>query len=252
MSNDKFNEHLLGKLTNFNESEEKEIDFPTEFFEPPIYSLLIIISILYAFSYTFLSFAMLTSVCHLLNISIYTNLISGISILTGVTYAIISNYESDRLVKYFAHKENFTLKQKILLIVFAILGLGIAFIGLAMFIGALSGESKSSSESILQKGYYTVNSSSVTAYTAVKNDQIIAITNTNPITITLPASAATGDEVTIIDGGNFFASNNLTVNRNSHKINAGTSNLVLNVNGQAVTLLYVNVTVGWVLKSTNQ
>ena len=83
-------------------------------------------------------------------------------------------------------------------------------------------------------------------------DQIIAVTNTNPITITLPASAAIGDEVTIIDGGNFFASNNLTVNRNSHKINAGTSNLVLNVNGQAVTLLYVNVTVGWVLKSTNQ
>ena len=117
---------------------------------------------------------------------------------------------------------------------------------------SLISDGTDTTESILQKGYYTVNSSSVTAYTAVKNDQIIAITNTNPITITLPASAATGDEVTIIDGGNFFASNNLTVNRNSHKINAGTSNLVLNVNGQAVTLLYVNVTVGWVLKSTNQ
>jgi hypothetical protein len=117
---------------------------------------------------------------------------------------------------------------------------------------SLISDGTDTTESILQKGYYTVNSSSVTAYTAVKNDQIIAITNTNPITITLPASAATGDEITIVDGGNFFASNNLTVNRNSHKINAGTSNLVLNVNGQAVTLLYVNVTVGWVLKSTNQ
>ena len=117
---------------------------------------------------------------------------------------------------------------------------------------SLISDGTDTTESILQKGYYTVNSSSVTTYTAVKNDQIIGITNTNPITITLPASAATGDEVTIIDGGNFFASNNLTINRNSHKINAGTSNLVLNVNGQAVTLLYVNVTVGWVLKSTNQ
>ena len=105
---------------------------------------------------------------------------------------------------------------------------------------------------LLNKGYLTVNSSTVTAHTAVAGEQIFAITNTNPITITLPAAAATGDEVTIIDGGNFFASNNLTINRNSHKINAGTSNLVLNVNGQAVTLLYVNVTVGWVLKSTNQ
>ena len=83
-------------------------------------------------------------------------------------------------------------------------------------------------------------------------EQIFAITNTNPITITLPSTAATGDEITIIDGGNFFASNNLTINRNSHKINAGTSNLVLNVNGQASTLVYANVTVGWVLKSTNQ
>jgi|TARA_R100000353_G_scaffold71091_1_gene54616 hypothetical protein len=105
---------------------------------------------------------------------------------------------------------------------------------------------------LLDKGYLTVNSSSVTAYTAVAGEQIFAITNTNPITITLPAAAATGDELTIIDGGNFFASNNLTINRNSHKINAGTSNLVLNVNGQASTLVYANVTVGWVLKSTNQ
>ena len=128
MSNDKYNEHLLGKLVNFNETPEEDQEFPTEFFEPPLYSLLIMISILYAFSYTFLSFAMLTSVCQLLNITMYTNLISGISILTGITYAIISNYESDRLIKYFAHKKDFTLKQKILLIIFALLGLGIAFI----------------------------------------------------------------------------------------------------------------------------
>ena len=105
---------------------------------------------------------------------------------------------------------------------------------------------------LLNKGYLTVNSSTVTAHTAVAGEQIFAITNTNPITITLPAAAVTGDEITIIDGGNFFASNNLTINRNSHKINAGTSNLVLNVNGQASTLVYANVTVGWVLKSTNQ
>ena len=105
---------------------------------------------------------------------------------------------------------------------------------------------------LLNKGYITINSSTATAHTAVAGEQIFAVTNTNPITITLPAAAATGDEVTILDGGNFFASNNLTINRNSHKINAGTSNLVLNVNGQAATLVYANVTLGWVLKSTNQ
>ena len=93
--------------------------------------------------------------------------------------------------------------------------------------------------------------------TAAESGSLITIspdsgTSSRHILITLPAAAATGDEVTIIDGGNFFASNNLTINRNSHKINAGTSNLVLNVNGQASTLVYANVTVGWVLKSTNQ
>ena len=105
---------------------------------------------------------------------------------------------------------------------------------------------------LLNKGYLTVNSATVTAHTAVAGEQIFAITNTNAITITLPATAVTGDEVTIIDGGNFFGSNNVIVNRNSHKINAGTSNLTLSVNGQASTLVYANATVGWVLKSTNQ
>ena len=105
---------------------------------------------------------------------------------------------------------------------------------------------------LLNKGYITINSSTVTAHTAVAGEQIFAITNTNAITITLPAAAVTGDEVTIIDGGNFFGSNNVIVNRNSHKINAGTSNLTLSVNGQASTLVYANATVGWVLKSTNQ
>ena len=105
---------------------------------------------------------------------------------------------------------------------------------------------------LLNKVYITINSSTVTAHTAVAGEQIFAITNTNAITITLPATAVTGDEVTIIDGGNFFGSNNVIVNRNSHKINAGTSNLTLSVNGQASTLVYANATVGWVLKSTNQ
>jgi len=48
------------------------------------------------------------------------------------------------------------------------------------------------------KGYITVNSSTVTAYTASAGEQIFANTTANPITITLPTSPATGDEITFI------------------------------------------------------
>ena len=42
-----------------------------------------------------------------------------------------------------------------------------------------------------------------------------------------------------------FNSNNLTIDRNGQPINSGTSNLVLNTNGQAITLVYVDATRGW-------
>ena len=44
----------------------------------------------------------------------------------------------------------------------------------------------------VNKGYVTLNSSTITAYTAVDGDQIFANTTANPITVTLPASPAVG------------------------------------------------------------
>jgi len=99
------------------------------------------------------------------------------------------------------------------------------------------------------KGYITVNSSTVTAYTASAGEQIFANTTANPITITLPTSPATGDEITFIDARGTFNSNNLIVNRNGQPINTGTSNLTLTTNGQAFTLVYVDATRGWAYKT---
>ena len=99
------------------------------------------------------------------------------------------------------------------------------------------------------KGYITVNSSTVTAYTASAGEQIFANTTANPITITLPTSPATGDEITFIDARGTFNSNNLILNRNSQPINTGTSNLTLTTNGQAFTLVYVDSTRGWAYKT---
>ena len=99
------------------------------------------------------------------------------------------------------------------------------------------------------KGYITVNSSTVTAYTASAGEQIFVNTTANPITITLPATPATGDEITFIDARGTFNSNNLILNRNGQPINTGTSNLTLTTNGQAFTLVYVDSTRGWAYKT---
>jgi hypothetical protein len=98
------------------------------------------------------------------------------------------------------------------------------------------------------KGYYTPPST----YTAVNGDQLLINTSGSGIgtgvTINLPASPAIGNEVHFIDSGNAFASNNLTIGRNSSNILGAASNLVVNANGAAFTLVYVNATRGWIYK----
>ena len=74
-------------------------------------------------------------------------------------------------------------------------------------------------------------------------------TSGGAVTATLPASPAVGSEVTFIDARGTFNSNNLIVNRNSQPINTGTSNLTLDTNGQAFTLVYVDATRGWAYKT---
>ena len=101
---------------------------------------------------------------------------------------------------------------------------------------------------ILEKGYATITDSN-TPYPAVAGAQVLVNTTANPVQVTLPASPATGDEVTIIDARGTFGSNNLTVDRNGNPINTGTSNLTLSNNGQSLTLVYIDSTRGWAYKT---
>ena len=101
---------------------------------------------------------------------------------------------------------------------------------------------------MLQKSYVTHTA----AYTAVAGDQIFCDTKTSDaFTVTLPAGAV-GSEVTLIDSQHYFASNNLTIAADgSEKINSSASDLVLTANGQAITLVYANATVGWIYKTNS-
>ena len=98
------------------------------------------------------------------------------------------------------------------------------------------------------KGYYTPSAT----YTTVNGDQVLINTSGSgigtAITINLPASPAIGNEVHFIDSGNNFASNNLTIGRNSSNILGSASDLVVSANGAAFTLVYVNATRGWIYK----
>ena len=100
---------------------------------------------------------------------------------------------------------------------------------------------------ILQKGNFAITSSSITAYTAVAGDNLLIDTQAAQVTITLPANPSMGDEVSIMDvspsGG--FATNKVTVNRNSQPIRGAASNLELVTNNQSIKLRYTNATKGW-------
>lgn len=65
------------------------------------------------------------------------------------------------------------------------------------------------------------------------------------VTVTLPGSSTAGDIVSIADYKSTWQTNNVTLCRNSQKINGGTNNAVLSTEGQSITLVYVDGTQGW-------
>ena len=84
-------------------------------------------------------------------------------------------------------------------------------------------------------------------YTAFAGDKIFANTTGGAFTITLPASPSIGDEVRFVDLANHFDTNNLTVGRNSEKIDGATSDLTVATEGAAFALVYSGSTYGWKL-----
>ena len=87
------------------------------------------------------------------------------------------------------------------------------------------------------------------AYTAVAGDGVMVDTDSAAITITLPASAALGDFVRIMDvtGNCATAGRNITVGRAGHNIQGATADLTIATNRASIGLVYANATEGWVL-----
>jgi hypothetical protein len=73
-------------------------------------------------------------------------------------------------------------------------------------------------------------------------------TSGGAITMTLPSSAVRGDEVWIVDYGATADTNNITVARNSHKIQGDSADLTVSTERAGFTLVYVDSTQGWLLR----
>ena len=84
------------------------------------------------------------------------------------------------------------------------------------------------------------------AETVQAGAKLLVNTNGGGVTITLPASPATGDEVHFVDQGYDFNSNALTVGRNSSNIANAASDLTVNTQGAAFGLVFSgDATTGW-------
>lgn len=88
-------------------------------------------------------------------------------------------------------------------------------------------------------------------YTAVNGDRIIADTSGGTFTITLPATPATGANVVIADGSD-WATINLTIARNSSTIEGVAEDLICDLKGSEVNLVYDGVTWEIYVGSINQ
>ena len=93
--------------------------------------------------------------------------------------------------------------------------------------------------------------SSIAWYIANANTTMVASsgyfvdTSNGPKTMTLPTTATLGDTIRINDLAGTFSANNLTINRNSHKIQGNTNDLLVNVDQSSFGLIYSNSTYGW-------
>ena len=82
-------------------------------------------------------------------------------------------------------------------------------------------------------------------FTAVNGEGYFCNTTSGGFTVNLPAGSA-GAIVSVQDYNNTFDSNALSVSPNgSEKINGGAGSVSLNTEGEGITLVYVDSTVGW-------
>jgi len=83
-------------------------------------------------------------------------------------------------------------------------------------------------------------------FTAVSGNAYPVNTTSGAVTVTLPASPAAGNFVTVVDYAGTAATNNITVAGNSSNIQGSSNNGLIAVNRQAYNFVYIDSTQGWI------
>ena len=84
-----------------------------------------------------------------------------------------------------------------------------------------------------------------TTYTTSADEGVLADTSGGAWTLTLPASPSAGDTVGVSDAEGSFATNNLTVGRNSSNIMGSAEDLVIDIDDASFLLIYNGANDGW-------
>ena len=92
----------------------------------------------------------------------------------------------------------------------------------------------------------TTNSYGVTTNASIlANDEVFADTTSGIITLTLPASPATGNRVRVLDPKGTWGTNKCVIARNGNKIAGFSSDLELTAAGDSVELVFYSTTSDW-------
>ena len=83
-------------------------------------------------------------------------------------------------------------------------------------------------------------------FTAVAGKGYPCNTSSSAFTVTLPSSASIGDYVVIADYGSNASSNNITIDPNGLKILGTTGDRKIKTNKEAIKLVYIDATKGWI------
>jgi len=83
-------------------------------------------------------------------------------------------------------------------------------------------------------------------YTAVNGESIFANTEGGSFVLTLPASPSVNDYVDVYDSNLSFFTNSLTVAGNGSLINGIAGDLIVNIDGSHIRLVYSSPALGWV------
>ena len=90
-----------------------------------------------------------------------------------------------------------------------------------------------------------VTTAKTSNFTAAAGEGYFVNTAGGAVTVTLPGSPSAGDMIVISDYNSTAVTNNITIDRNSNKINGGTDNIVISKANSAIQLVYVDATTGF-------